>query len=335
MIRKGIVILIFFLPLLCFAQHYQFSQYYAAPTYLNPAFTGANVCSRFTLNYRNQWSGIPGAFTSYQASMDHTLRKYRSGIGLQFFSDRAGLGSLTTTQVSLLYAYETRLSKKVMGRGGISVGTIQRKVDFTQLTLGDQIARNGASTSLEGFAENRTSYFDISTGVLVYSKTMWGGFAYAHMNRPNQSLLTGISPLPSELRFHGGYKHVIEQAEVSGKKFTQNNSVTFTFNYKRQNKFNQLDVGLYYSKSIFVLGGWYRGIPIFRPSSVYRNNDAIVILAGVNMGKYTIGYSYDYTISQLTNAISKGSNELSMSAQLCNMKKSKKKKNVLIACPKF
>src|SRR5205809_7578306 len=97
------------------AQHFQFSQFYAAPTYLNPAFTGANVCSRVSLNYRNQWSGIPGTFTSYQASIDHTLRSYNSGIGLQFFSDKAGLGSLRTNQISLLYAYEAKLNKKIIG----------------------------------------------------------------------------------------------------------------------------------------------------------------------------------------------------------------------------
>src|SRR5436190_1623336 len=98
------------------SQHYQFSQFYAAPTYLNPAFTGANVCSRASINYRNQWSGIPGTFTSYQASVDHTLKRYNSGIGLVLFNDRAGIGNLATTQVSLLYAYEAKLNKKFMGR---------------------------------------------------------------------------------------------------------------------------------------------------------------------------------------------------------------------------
>src|SRR5688572_6955744 len=124
------------MPGLVRSQHYQFSQFYAAPTYLNPAFTGANVCSRVSLNYRSQWSGIPGTFTSYLASYDHYVKSIKSGIGLQFFSDMAGLGGLRTTQVSLLYAYETRLNKKLMGRGGISIGNIQRRVDYSAFTFG-------------------------------------------------------------------------------------------------------------------------------------------------------------------------------------------------------
>src|SRR3954470_2286437 len=167
------------------AQHYQFSQYYAAPTYLNPAFTGANVCSRFTLNYRRQWIGVPGSFTTYQAAVDHSLRKYKSGVGLQFFKDNAGLGNLNTTQVNLLYAYEARLSKKVMGRGGISIGTVQRKVDYSSLMLADQIARGNAAYSLEGFSDTRANYFDVGTGILVFSKSMWGGLALSHLNSPD------------------------------------------------------------------------------------------------------------------------------------------------------
>jgi len=317
------------------SQHFQFSQFYAAPTYLNPAFTGANVCSRFTINYRSQWTGVPGAFTSYQASADHSLRKYKSGIGIQLFNDRAGLGSLTTTKVSLLYAYEAKINKKIIARGGLSMGSVQRKVDFSNLTMGDQIARDNANTSVEGFAENRTSYFDVGTGVIVYSRNVWGGLAVSHLNKPNQSLLNGTAPLPRELRFHGGYKHIFETAEVQGKKFTQENAVTFTMNYKHQNKFNQIDAGLYYSKGIFVIGVWYRGIPLYKPEKSYRNNDAIIVLAGVTMDKLRIGYSYDFTISKLTNFSSKGAHEISMSYQFCNLKKTKKKKNVLISCPKF
>jgi type IX secretion system PorP/SprF family membrane protein len=317
------------------SQHFQFSQFYAAPTYLNPAFTGANVCSRFTLNYRNQWSGIPGTFTSYQGSIDHSLRKIRSGIGLQFFNDKAGLGSLSTTQVSLLYAYEAKLNKKIMGRGGFSIGSVQRKVDYTKLMLGDQVSRGNAPTSLEGFTDNRVSYFDIGAGVLVYSRYAWAGLAASHLNKPDQSLMNGSSPLPTEVRLHAGYKFILEEAEVQDKKLPHNNAVTFSFNYKKQQKFNQIDAGLYYSKSVLVLGIWYRGIPLFKPEKSYSNNDAVIVIMGFTMDKYRIGYSYDFTVSKLNNANTKGSHEISMSYQFCNLKKSKKKKNQLISCPKF
>src|SRR4051812_10590774 len=139
-------------------QHYQFSQFYAAPSYLNPAFTGANVCSRVSLNYRSQWEAIPGTFTTYQVSLDHTLARYKSGIGLQVFKDKAGINGLSTTQINLLYAYETRINKKVMGRAGVSVGSAQRSVDYSAFTFGDQIARDNASTSIDGLSASSVHY---------------------------------------------------------------------------------------------------------------------------------------------------------------------------------
>ena len=81
MLRNFLIGLFCLLNLLSMkAQHYQFSQFYAAPTHLNPAFAGAHVCSRFTMNYRSQWAGIPGGFTTYQAAFDHYFRRTKSGI---------------------------------------------------------------------------------------------------------------------------------------------------------------------------------------------------------------------------------------------------------------
>jgi len=314
-----------------YSQHYQFSQFYAAQTYLNPAFAGANVCSRVSINYRNQWVGIPGGFTTYQLSYDHYLRNVKSGIGFLMFSDKAGAGSLKTTQFSMQYAYEVKLSKEFMGRGGISFGGVQRSIDFNALTFGDQIARGGASSSVEHLPGDRIMYFDLGTGVLLYSKTYWAGFSASHINNPNQSLLDGLSPLPPEFKLHGGYRYTIYESSGNSKDI---NAVTFAFNYKKQRAFNQFDLGVYYSKNYLVIGMWYRGIPFYKPRSGYRNNDALIFLFGVAVDKFKIGYSYDYTISKLSNANSLGSHEISMSYQFCSPKK-KRQKRILISCPKF
>jgi len=322
---------ILFISNALFSQHYQFSQFYAAPTYLNPAFTGANVCSRLSVNYRNQWSGVPGTFESYIVAYDHYVKDAKSGFGLQVFSDKAGSGSLKTTQFNLLYAYEIKFNKKLMGRAGFNFGGMQRSIDYNPLIFGDQIARGGASSSVESLPGNRIIYFDLGTGFLVYSKTYWGGFSIAHLNRPNQSLLDGFSPLPTEYKFHGGYRLSIHENITAQKGI---NAFTFAFNFKKQRAFTQLDLGAYYSKDYFVVGMWYRGIPLYRPNSYYRNNDALVFLVGLAVDKFKIGYSYDYTVSKLSNVNSKGSHEISLSYQLCNFKK-KKKKAILISCPKF
>ena len=52
------------------AQDPAFSQFYANPIYLNPAFAGASPggCPRTTLNYRDQWPGIGRTYVTYSVS---------------------------------------------------------------------------------------------------------------------------------------------------------------------------------------------------------------------------------------------------------------------------
>ena len=52
------------------AQDPEFTQFYANPLYLNPAFAGTARCPRVNLNYRNQWPGISGTYVTYSASYD-------------------------------------------------------------------------------------------------------------------------------------------------------------------------------------------------------------------------------------------------------------------------
>lgn len=318
------------------AQHFQFSQFYAAPTYINPAFTGANVCSRFSLNYRSQWTGV-GGFETYQVSYDTGIPQAKSGIGFQAFSDNTGAGGIKTRRYSGLYAYEARLSKFVVGRAGFSAGMVQRSIDYTGFTFADQIARGNSSVSTESLVGASVKYLDLSSGILLYGKNFWGGFSAVHINRPNQSLLNGFSPLPPEFLLHGGYRFEVGDHTTIDQKNDNNNTLMIAGNYKKQGKFNQMDVGVYYTKHQLVLGFWYRGLPFFRPTPTYRNSDALVFLFGVSYDRYKFGYSYDYTVSKLTNGISKGTSEVSMAFQLCTASKNKfrKKKYPLIVCPKF
>ena len=66
---------------------------------------------------------------------------------------------------------------------------------------------------------------------------------------------------------------------------------------------------------------------------VHSNNDAIAILVGLKAPRFNIGYSYDFTISKLTMA-SYGSHEITLSAQMCNPNKTRKRVWP-VPCPKF
>ncbi|MGZ4054606.1 MAG: type IX secretion system membrane protein PorP/SprF, partial [Bacteroidia bacterium] len=62
-------------------------------------------------------------------------------------------------------------------------------------------------------------------------------------------------------------------------------------------------------------------------------NDAIILMVGIKNERMSFGYSYDITISKLTNR-SQGAHEVTVAYQICKLNK-KKKKPILVPCPKF
>ncbi len=104
------------------AQDIHFTQFYAAPLYLNPAFAGAEQCSKFTLVSRNQWNGIYKGYKSYLASYDGSNQQLNSGLGFVVATDIAGSGGLKTTIFNLNYAYNLQISRKTALRFGMQAG---------------------------------------------------------------------------------------------------------------------------------------------------------------------------------------------------------------------
>jgi hypothetical protein len=49
---------------LAYSQDASFTQSFFNPMYLNPAFAGSNEGLRINANYRNQWTYMPGTYTS-------------------------------------------------------------------------------------------------------------------------------------------------------------------------------------------------------------------------------------------------------------------------------
>ncbi|MCB0410110.1 MAG: type IX secretion system membrane protein PorP/SprF [Flavobacteriales bacterium] len=326
--RKGILAFAFvILNNLSIAQDMHFSQFYASNVYLNPAFAGANVCSRLTAIYRNQWSGIDKAYTSSLVSWDHYIKRHNIGMGLMFSRDVAGSGNLATTLIYPTIAYETRVNRKLGIRFGIQPGLGISNVNFNKLTFGDQIARGGNVSTVET-APSSVSYVDIGAGVLAYSIKYWYGISFNHLNQPLESFYSAEeTKLPIKYSAHGGYKFDLNDDEET--------SITTAFNYRGQKKFDQLDLGFYYTRQVFNIGLWYRGIPgLKRYAPGYSNNDAIAFILGFKTNIMSFGYSYDITISRLTNGNSNGAHELSVSYQFCNLK-NQKGKRILIECPSF
>lgn len=318
------------------AQDHHFTQFYSAPVYLNPAFAGTSVQSRIAINYRNQWPTLPKSFVSYNFSYDQFVSKWNSGIGVSVWHDRAGTGALNHSTVALHYAYEITINRKWSVRPALNFGYSSVYLDLDNLTFSDQMAREGDNLSTidpdrAKFADKPVTYPDFGTGLLLFSQKYWIGGALHHINKPLQSLIEKDSHLPMKLSVHGGAR--IKTSKSGAYKNRQ--FIVPAFNYKAQEEFDQLDLGLYYEYDPLVVGIWYRGLPVLKKNNYGTiNHDAIAILVGYQINNMNIGYSYDITVSSLT-LNSGGAHELSIVMEFASKKNKKKSKRRVIPCAKF
>ncbi|MBL4752764.1 MAG: type IX secretion system membrane protein PorP/SprF [Flavobacteriales bacterium] len=329
-----LIAIVVMLPLFGKAQDVQFSQFYAAPMYLNPAFTGNTEQSRVAANYRKQWLKVPGAFTSSSVSYDHFLRKYNSGVGIMFLNDQAGSGALSINSIGALYSYVFHISRAVGIRAGVRASYVNRELNFFALKFADQIIRGDPFYTVEIFDNTSRRYFDFGTGAILFTNDYWAGFSLDHLNQPNESFLQQDTRTPIKYTIQGGYRYVI----ANDTKGNPERAITMVAIYKGQQDWDQIDLGGYYKYKIVLAGLWYRGIPgfkAFKPG--YSNNDALVVMLGLQLHNYFhVGYSYDATISKLGLA-SQGSHEISLIYEFAKAeyKRSGKKQNFMVPCTKF
>lgn len=319
-----------------FAQDPEFSQYYAAPLYLNPAFTGTSSDHRLIANHRNQWPNVTGGFVTYAFSYDYNLSDVNSGLGFMVVTDRAGSANLRSTQVNFQYSYKVNFNDKWMFSSGLNFGMGFRNIDFNKLVFGDQLAFDSdanvpSDDPVMGSLES-SRYFDFGGGFLAYNRTFWIGVAAQHLNRPNRSMLDEHAEIPVKMTFHGGVRIPLYNGPFKRDRVA---AVAPSFIYKQQGSFDQLDVGAYFLYEPVVVGLWYRGIPIKQNVRDNISQDAIVVIIGFQMKTVELSYSYDLTVSDL-GPVAGGAHEVALKYKI-NMLGGQKtrKKERYIPCPTF
>ncbi|MDI1354673.1 MAG: PorP/SprF family type IX secretion system membrane protein [bacterium] len=328
------IIFLLHLAITAMAQEPQFTQFYAAPMYLNPAFTGHTYEHRFTANYRNQWPSVKTAYKTYMATYDYNISNLNSGIGGFVLQDHAGTSRLVTTQTGLNLAYRFKVKKHAEIRAGMMIAMTTKKLDNTTLVFNDQLISGGApGSSADAKSVEPVTYLDLGAGLLFNSTNYWFGIAAKHINQPNNSMAGNTEALPVYLDIHGGYRYIIS-AKGAGRTDLQE-FVSASFHFRKEQNYSQLDLGAYYFKSFLNVGLWYRGLPFKHYQPGYPNRESIAVLLGLEIPdkNFRIGYSYDITISHLGITNTQGAHEVSLVYEIA--KKRKKNKHVLVSCPKF
>lgn len=257
----------------------QFSQYIFNYFAINPAMAGSQPCLNFSLGYRSQWLNLDGApktgFGSFTTELKLKKRPTnRSKHGLGMYVENDVIGPMARTSVNIAYAYHLPISREINASFGIFAGIHQFKVDAAKITLAnpDDPLINGSGSTL--------MVPDFSPGLFLSHKNWFAGYSTKQLVRNKWKI---IGSDDSRNRWH----HYI----VGGKRFKAGKINIIPSTMLKYAAFStpSLDINLIaeLNKSFDIGLGW-------------RNQDQIGALMKLKFAKYfTLGYSYDYTVSSL------------------------------------
>ncbi len=294
-------------------QDVHFSQYYLSPLSLNPANTGNYRGDyRFFGNYRNQWREINKAYNTMSVGGDMNFfpRNKQYSAGIILINDKSG-GNLQVNKIMGSFARHYKWGNNKLHLG-IQPGMVIKTIDFNANTFPNQLnwTKGSFDNTLpnnEAFSSQVHSYFDLNAGA-SFSRKMGKvepevGLTLFHLTQPNESFFGQNTSLD----IRQGYNVALSYS-VSNSFILKLHSL-YGYTTKASDWVSGANVEYVLSRDAFFENSLFGGL-MWR-SGIGRNSDAGIATVGMNIGHYTLGFSYDITFSTLKTAVnSRGAFEL-------------------------
>jgi type IX secretion system PorP/SprF family membrane protein len=267
--------------------------------YFNPAIAGSKNVHEANISYRNQWVGFEGAPVLLMGNFTGSYKnRGKVGYGASVISERKGITD--NTAIYLNYAHHFRLTEKIKLGLGIRPGYMQHRVRLYNAVIAD-------------------AGDDVLTGT-VYSANAIDVNAGFHLYSPKFFVMGSFQRLLGRQIQFTSYNNSLA--------FHYNTIAGYNFRFQNSKK-KQMEI----QPSIMVR--FVRPLPVqvtgmlrftyenkFWGGLLYRTDDAIGIMAGMRIkDRLDIGYSFDYTVSNLSNYQS-GSHEVMLSFVISRKKTS-------------
>lgn len=267
-------------------QHPLFSHYMFNGLFINPAYAGSKEFVSTTFIARKQWTGFDGAPNSQIASLHAPLNNQKVGLGAVISNDKIGITNQTDFYGSYAYHIPMDNGKLSLGLNG---GFSYFKSQFSELTVWDTDDPVYETNSLSNILPN------FGAGIYYYSTKFYAGLSVPQLISydPEQPLHVELEKVHKVSRHYYLTSGMI--IKTAGElKFRP----SFLIKYS-DNAPIQYDVNLNVLISDIIWVG-----------ASYRSSDAITAILEYQVNKkLRVGYSYDYTLSELSNYTS-GSHEI-------------------------
>jgi type IX secretion system PorP/SprF family membrane protein len=292
--KKIILLVFFFLSILKVSaqQDPHFTQYMNNMSVVNPAYaTATPAILNLGSLYRSQWTGIEGAPKTLTL-FAHTPINNKIETGISLISDNIGDGAKKETNFFADFAYILQLDEKQNLSFGVKAGFSTISTNFNGFRL-----NSGDISTDKAFLENVNETLpNIGVGAYYFTDNYYVGISAPnllsaeHIKERKEISSLGVQKIHTY--FTGGYVFDINEAFklkpafmaifVTGAPVTVDLTANVLYNEK------------------FELG------------AAYRFNDSVSLLMNINVTpNFKIGYSYDYTISNLSQFDS-GSHEIGL-----------------------
>jgi type IX secretion system PorP/SprF family membrane protein len=313
--RLRIITVIGLLAMMPFAMGQQFpmySQYIMNGFLLNPSYAGSDYYTTFGLTVREQWLGIPEAPSTYAASfqtrilndsyitksttvrkkIDRPTKGGRVGLGGYIFSDHNGIMHRTGFQFA--YAYHLPIEEEKQLSFGLSLSAYQYFVDINGAVIEDENDEFLANYDQVVYIP------DANFGVSYTTRRFYAGFAMTNLFRGSLMIGNGSENGNSQLGHYfltGGVKFypgstdwIIEPSMM----FKASDVLAKSW---------QLDL----TTRVYYKEDYWLGVS-------YRTDDAVILLGGVKVDRFYLGYAFDFTLSDI-RSYTYGTHELTVLAR--------------------
>jgi type IX secretion system PorP/SprF family membrane protein len=288
-----------------------YSQFTFNKFLFNPAVAGSDNLTVIKVSAYEQWTGFKGAPKFHTASFDTRIfqenrkprvnirKKFKLfkpgtvGVGVQLFNEK--YGPLSNTGLSATYSYHIKLGSRQLSLG-ISSVISNMGLKSSDIVLSDEI------DDMAVLGDNTRRWItDFNFGIYFLDQNYFAGYSIHHLSR--SAIQWGGT---SETDYMIGRQHYL----MGGYRFAIADDYQLIpsalFKISEVGK-SQMDINV----QCTIKENYWCGL-------TYKTSKALSIFGGLQYDRYSIGYSFDYHLSDIRKA-NYGSHEILLAVQLGEM----------------
>lgn len=280
------------------------TQYWAVPTYYNPAATGDTDYLRIRAAGKLQWLGIKNAPMGFGLLADAPLQIGKQRIGLGLEAQYEELGLFKNTDIALQASYKFKLFKGTFSIG-LEAGYFMQTFRGSKVDLPDNDDYHESNDEAIPNQDLTGNTFDFSAGLQYTHKWFYVGIGGKHLLQPKIKMAAEGTESTETAEFESEVSRMVyftagSNIPIKNTLFELQPSILLKSDFSTFG--GELDLRATYNKFLTFGAG-------------YRYKEAVSVMVGATFKNFYIGYAYDYPLSAISKA-SSGSHEVVLGYQV-------------------